>query len=91
MSELKNLIAEMNLTPEKLAKLQSAAAGGPMAMMAALGELNLPPDFLPRLMGALMSNPMALKDLMEEIGPENIPEHLQSGIDEFIKKAKDPI
>lgn len=68
MSELKDLLATLNLAPEKLEQLAKTLKTNPFAAMSMVQELNIPPDFFQKVMAIVMANPGAVRQFASEMG-----------------------
>lgn len=71
MNDLVNLIKELNIPPEKMQELASAAQQNPFAAMGMVQQLGISPDLLQKLMAAVMSNPAMLFDLAKQFGVDD--------------------
>lgn len=68
MSQIKEMIASLNIPEEKLRELAEALNQNPMSAMALVQQLNIPPQTLQGIMALVLSNPEAIKDFAKSVG-----------------------
>lgn len=86
MSSLKDLIQELNLSPESLSEL-AGAMNNPFMAMQKVQELGISMDFFQRAFQVLMANPNALADLASDMGlPAEEAEKAKAALDGLMGK-----
>lgn len=86
MSSLKDLIQELNLSPESLGEL-AGAMNNPFAAMQKVQELGIPMDFFQKAFQIMMANPNALTELATEMGlPAEEAEKAKAALDGLMNR-----
>lgn len=68
MSQIANLMKQLNIPDEKLKALATALNENPMSALALVQELNIPPETLQQLMGIVMTNPASVVEFAKSLG-----------------------
>jgi len=68
MSEIADLIKELNIPSEKMQELAQKIQQNPMSALGMVQELNIPPAILQKIMGIIMTNPQAIESFAKEMG-----------------------
>lgn len=71
MSEIAEILKELNIPPEKLQDFAQRVQQNPMSALSLIQELKISPEVLQKLMAIIMSNPMAIANLAKEMGFSN--------------------
>lgn len=86
MQELLDLIRGLNISPDKMQELASAAKDNPFAAFSKVQELGIPPEVLQKLMLLAMSNPNGLVEVAKQFGADDsMIETLQGNLNSLKK------
>lgn len=68
MSEIAELIKQLNIPPEKMQQLVSQLQANPMAALSIVKDLSIPPEVMQKIVAIMVSNPSAIIDFAKNSG-----------------------